>query len=316
MAKEVIERICRVAERDAKDLEPWPGYFIAKKSETLLFLDYFQQAIGKTGLEIGCGNGFQSCLLAQFSKRIVATDMPWESTASHSIGICKARKLVGLLNLSNVDVVSCSGTSLPFSSGYFDFVYSSSALEHIKDRQAVIREIHRVLKPDGTLFLTVPTHVLGVFSFPSLYIYLIKRSAEVIFDSIKEMLRPSRNKGPGAGYKNSRTRGAYLKRFCANHPSFPLPEPHGDYSTVFEEMRSMFPKAWLDLLNKNKFSVKSWHGILFMPWNLIEAVSPYCAATCYRALVKVFQKMRFINFFNYFSYLILIVSQKRRADAE
>lgn len=48
---------------------------------------------------------------------------------------------------------SCTPTTLPAADGTFDVVFSWSAFEHIADPVAVLREIRRVLRPDGTFML-------------------------------------------------------------------------------------------------------------------------------------------------------------------
>jgi SAM-dependent methyltransferase len=46
---------------------------------------------------------------------------------------------------------------LPFESGTFATVYSNCVLEHIPDIETALREIHRVLKSGGALYITVPS---------------------------------------------------------------------------------------------------------------------------------------------------------------
>jgi len=46
--------------------------------------------------------------------------------------------------------------SLPFPDESYDVVYASHVLEHIKDDMKAIREINRVLKPNGVAILPVP----------------------------------------------------------------------------------------------------------------------------------------------------------------
>jgi SAM-dependent methyltransferase len=46
--------------------------------------------------------------------------------------------------------------NLSYASSEFDFVFCSETLEHIPDYRRGLREIHRVLKLGGVLFLTVP----------------------------------------------------------------------------------------------------------------------------------------------------------------
>ena len=42
--------------------------------------------------------------------------------------------------------------NLPFHDNYFDFIFSTSAFEHITDLDLALNEMHRVLKPGGQLF--------------------------------------------------------------------------------------------------------------------------------------------------------------------
>lgn len=48
--------------------------------------------------------------------------------------------------------------NLPFGNEYFDLVVSSEVLEHIQDDKSALMEMLRVLKRNGKLILTVPSH--------------------------------------------------------------------------------------------------------------------------------------------------------------
>jgi SAM-dependent methyltransferase len=48
------------------------------------------------------------------------------------------------------------GEQIPLGSAQFDLVICTQMLEYVRDPRAVIAEIHRVLKPGGSLLLTVP----------------------------------------------------------------------------------------------------------------------------------------------------------------
>ena len=45
---------------------------------------------------------------------------------------------------------------LPWRNGTFDAVFSTEGIEHLENQFAFLRELHRVLKPGGTLLLTTP----------------------------------------------------------------------------------------------------------------------------------------------------------------
>ncbi len=54
-----------------------------------------------------------------------------------------------------------------FESETFDRVYASHFLEHVFDVNAVVKEIHRILKPDGVLEVIVPDYrSKGAYSDP------------------------------------------------------------------------------------------------------------------------------------------------------
>ncbi|MCH7916171.1 MAG: class I SAM-dependent methyltransferase [Deltaproteobacteria bacterium] len=43
-----------------------------------------------------------------------------------------------------------------FTDGLFDVVCLNHVLEHLPDPQVTMREIKRILKPDGIVYITVP----------------------------------------------------------------------------------------------------------------------------------------------------------------
>lgn len=46
----------------------------------------------------------------------------------------------------------------PFEDAYFDVVIAADVIEHIKENGVFLKEIHRILKPEGELFLTTPNY--------------------------------------------------------------------------------------------------------------------------------------------------------------
>lgn len=62
-----------------------------------------------------------------------------------------------LAQLRNPDVryLTGSGESLPFATGEVDIVIIENVLDHTKDPDRVLNEIHRVLRPDGVMFFRV-----------------------------------------------------------------------------------------------------------------------------------------------------------------
>lgn len=103
---------------------------------------------GMSVLDIGCGPGTITVgLAAKISPgQVVGIDIG----ASE---IAKAAELAKSLGLANARFEVRDATALKFIDGEFDAVFSSAALEHIKDAASVVREMARVLKPGGVLGL-------------------------------------------------------------------------------------------------------------------------------------------------------------------
>lgn len=58
-------------------------------------------------------------------------------------------------------------TEIPFGNDEFDYLICIHVLEHIKDDRKAIREIYRVLKPNGHAILAVPTYGEDTYENPN-----------------------------------------------------------------------------------------------------------------------------------------------------
>jgi SAM-dependent methyltransferase len=98
-------------------------------------------------LEIGCAFGLYAEALSAFLD-VTATDV------SH-YAVAKARERVGA---GRVDFREGRVESFAFAAGSFHGVAAFDVLEHIRDLDGSVAELHRVLSPGGFLFLTVPVY--------------------------------------------------------------------------------------------------------------------------------------------------------------
>lgn len=111
--------------------------------------DVFRQysADIKIMADVGCGNGiFSSYLKKVYDIQLYGFDAS-EYALSQAIN-------------NGFDKVSVnedfSTRPLPVDDGYFDFVLNKDVLEHLLDPLFLMKEIKRVLKPEGLLLLHVP----------------------------------------------------------------------------------------------------------------------------------------------------------------
>jgi len=111
---------------------------------------------GKKLLEVGSGFGiFVAVTRRDYGAETYGIE-PASEGFDTSYAIC--RDVLANYNLDPDIVRDAKGEALPFETASFDFVYSSSVLEHVDDPEEVIREAVRVLKPGGYLQFVIPNY--------------------------------------------------------------------------------------------------------------------------------------------------------------
>ena len=100
-------------------------------------------------LDFGCGNGAQTIRFADIKCSIDALDVDENQLRIFNEYI-KNNKL------GNINTHLYDGIQIPFPDSTFDTVLSYEVLEHVEDESIALREIHRVLKLDGELVISVP----------------------------------------------------------------------------------------------------------------------------------------------------------------
>lgn len=102
---------------------------------------------GEVVVDIGCGAGFDTLTAAGQvgpNGRVLAVDMTPEMRATTASG-------AEAMGLSNVEVLEGFAENLPVGDGIADVVISNGVINLCPDKQAVFREMHRVLKPGGRI---------------------------------------------------------------------------------------------------------------------------------------------------------------------
>lgn len=108
---------------------------------------------GKTVVDIGCGDGILTAAFAErsHSKQVTGVDINPVDEDALSAYRLEYEVLDYLPN--NLTFIKSSPFEIPLPSQSADMVISWSCFEHITDPLIMLREIQRVLKVDGILFL-------------------------------------------------------------------------------------------------------------------------------------------------------------------
>lgn len=115
---------------------------------------------GKKVLDVGCSVGGGIVVFSESGVECVGIDL-----SQDDLNICQQRLKMHKLN---ADVLCADAFQLPFHKEQFDIVICTEVLEHVKDRKTIIREMSRVLKKGGLLYLSFPNllSLRNLFSDP------------------------------------------------------------------------------------------------------------------------------------------------------
>jgi len=131
---------------------------------------------GKKTLEVGCGTGL---ILERVHK-----------TAQEAVGVDISTGMLEVCRKKGLNVLEASATELPFEDNTFDLVYSFKVLAHVPDIEKAIKEIVRVMKPQGRVVL----EFYNPFSFKGLNdklrtIVRRRRPVYIRHDSLRDVRR-------------------------------------------------------------------------------------------------------------------------------
>lgn len=95
-------------------------------------------------LDLGCGAGHLSYAVAAYAKKVTAYDLSREML---EVVAAESRRR-GLINL---ETMQGSAHELPFDDASYDAVVSRYSAHHWRQLPVALKEVHRILKPGGTL---------------------------------------------------------------------------------------------------------------------------------------------------------------------
>lgn len=109
-------------------------------------------------LEAGCGVGAQTQIVApkNLDSKFISIDISENS-------ICKAKELIKLKNIDNVEFQVGNIFNLNFPDEYFDHIFICFVLEHLPNPNEALKSLKRVLKKGGSITLIEGDHGSAYF---------------------------------------------------------------------------------------------------------------------------------------------------------
>ena len=120
-------------------------WFVGRRRILESFVREICESLGKERpriLDVGCGTGANLEMLMKFG------EAEGVDVSEDALSFCRAR---GLGNVRRG-----AAEKLPYEDGTFDLVTALDVVEHLDDDAAGLREMRRVLKPEGRALLFVP----------------------------------------------------------------------------------------------------------------------------------------------------------------
>lgn len=95
----------------------------------------------------------------------IVSYLPWgDRVAIDPLGdFYKQNKNLVEVRDPNVNYLTGKGEEIPYPDGHFSLVIIDNVLDHVDNAEGVLNEIHRVLSPDGVLYMELNVHTYWGF---------------------------------------------------------------------------------------------------------------------------------------------------------
>lgn len=138
----------------SENFDTWKNLYVSEYARGFHVIDVVRRYApgfdvdGSRVLDVGCGDAGVIIAFAESGAKVAGVEVDAGSLARARV---RAEE-----HGVEVDLVSGAAERLPFENESFDLVILDNVLEHVEDRQRTLREIGRVLRPDGLLYMVTP----------------------------------------------------------------------------------------------------------------------------------------------------------------
>ncbi|MDH3679103.1 MAG: methyltransferase domain-containing protein [Acidimicrobiia bacterium] len=133
------------------DRKDSPGWAVIREARESHWRELVQLPAGSHILDAGCGNGDYTRLALQDGARVWAFDLSREMVSA-------TERRLAAAGLEAEELQVASVLEIPYPDARFDVVLCFAVIDHVPDERRLdaVRELVRVLKPGGTLYINTP----------------------------------------------------------------------------------------------------------------------------------------------------------------
>ncbi len=133
------------------DRKESPEWAVIREARESHWREFVQLPSDGRVLDAGCGNGDYTRLALQHGCPVWAFDLSPEMVSS-------TRRRLSAVGLTAEELQEANVLDIPYPDGMFDVVICFAVIDHVPDecRTQAVRELVRVLKPGGALYINTP----------------------------------------------------------------------------------------------------------------------------------------------------------------
>ncbi len=199
-------------------------------------------------LDYGCGKGEIVEALRSRGFEALGCDVYYEG-GDYSSGVDK--KLLGGI------IRRMEGDKIPFPDDSFDYVINNQVMEHVKDMDSVLKEIHRVLKPGGqvlSLFGDKTMWTEGHCGIPFLHRFRRGSRLRIYYAAVLRLFGLGYHTAGKSVMRWSQDFCDWLDKWCYYRS---LGEIEGAYDKYFRD-RQYIEVSWLHQRLESRACMVSW----------------------------------------------------------
>ena len=195
-------------------------------------LDQVPISPNDTIIEVGCGDGWISSLLAD---RLGCTVIGFDFNPNRILSRKDPRVLI-----------AAGDASLPpIADHQADVVLSFAVLEHLPNREKILRNLIRLVKPNGIMIHIVPTSIMKILQWGGHVPDLVRKQLRgtTRFLAGQRVTKPKKyHRGQETNNPNRPYRHRGVRKL--------LPRVHGEYNTNIQELVENSDRHWQDVFQK------------------------------------------------------------------